>query len=419
MTYRLSKTVKSAITASLLLFSVGLTPLYAEDGITNDTIRIGGVLDLEGRSKDLGKRIKIGIEAAFQDARINKKHIEYITINDSYTPEKTIESTDKLLEQNIFLVAGNVGTPTAKVSLPILEKNKIPAVGFFTGAGLLRPGKGDIINYRASYVQETAAVIKEALKNDINADQVCAYVQNDAYGMAGIQGILDALKGRENYEEHIAALEKVLALSGENPPRNNIGPVGVYKRNSYFARPGYLSLKAWEKSQNTQCKLIITVGSYKPISEFIAYSRYKNEPWIYSAVSFTGAEAFQKSLEALEIQDGVMMTQVVPLLDSDLPLVLEAKEKLGKDFGYVSLEGFIVGKLILHGLEKAKNDLNRQNFTKALLNSRFSIGQLTLDYLDDNQGSDLVELMVLDNRSWITEKNKNIWTTKTVSKDKK
>ena len=154
MTYRLSKTVKSAITASLLLFSVGLTPLYAEDGITNDTIRIGGVLDLEGRSKDLGKRIKIGIEAAFQDARINKKHIEYITINDSYTPEKTIESTDKLLEQNIFLVAGNVGTPTAKVSLPILEKNKIPAVGFFTGAGLLRPGKGDIINYRASYVKK-------------------------------------------------------------------------------------------------------------------------------------------------------------------------------------------------------------------------------------------------------------------------
>ncbi|HIO93097.1 MAG TPA: branched-chain amino acid ABC transporter substrate-binding protein [Leucothrix mucor] len=396
----------------LLLGSTFLSPLLAEDGITNNVIRIGGVLDLEGRSKGLGQNMKIGIEAAFKDATVKEHRLEYIVLNDSYTPAKTIKSTHELIKKKVFLFAGNVGTPTAKVSLPIIADHKIPAVGFFTGAGLLRPGKGDIINYRASYVQETAAVIKVALKKGLKSNEVCAFVQNDAYGMAGITGILKALKGTKNSETSIAALNKIKALSGDNPPRNNIGPVGVYKRNSYLARSGYLSLKAWEKSQNIKCKLVITVGSYQSIAEFIAYSRYKKEPWVFTAVSFTGADNFKKALQSFEINSGVIITQVVPPLDSNIPLIIEARQKLGKDFGVVSLEGFIVGKLILHGLEKIKGKITRKAFTRALLNSRFSIEQLSFDFLNDNQGSDLVELMFFDQGEWLASNDQNIWTSK-------
>ena len=160
----------------------GITPSQAEDGIADGVIRIGGVLDLEGRSKDLGESMKAGIDAAFKNETVKKYRVEYIARNDSYTPEKTVKSTNELIAEKVFLFAGNVGTPTAKVSLPILAKNNIPAVGFFTGAGLLRPGEGNIINYRASYVQETAAVIKAALNNGVKPNEVCAYVQNDAYG---------------------------------------------------------------------------------------------------------------------------------------------------------------------------------------------------------------------------------------------
>ena len=404
--------IKSNISLFLFLSTFILSPLLAEEGITDDVIRIGGVLDLEGRSKGLGQNMQAGINAAFKGVVIKNRRLKYITLNDSYTPEKTIKSVNALIKQKVFLFAGNVGTPTAKVALPLLAKYKIPAVGFFTGAGLLRPGKGDIINYRASYVQETAAVIRVAIKKGIKPHQVCAFVQNDAYGMAGITGILNALKDIKGSEKSITALKKIKTLTGDNPQRNNIGPVGVYKRNSYLARPGYLSLKAWEKSQNTQCKLIITVGSYKTIAEFIAYSRYKKEPWIFSAVSFTGASNFQKSLQEFEVEKGVIMTQVVPPLDSDIPLVLEAKEKLGINFGAVSLEGFIVGKLIIYGLEKIKGTITRKSFTRALLNSRFSLEQLTLDYLDDNQGSDLVELVFSEEGEWSASNNQNIWKVK-------
>ncbi len=399
------------ISLSLLLcFSLGAgSSLYAEDGISPDTIRIGGVLALKGNSKGLGIKMKAGIDAAFKDAKVKDRSVKYITRNDSYTPEQTIAATKELIKEKVFIFAGNVGTPTAKVSLPLLAKQNIPAVGFFTGAGLLRPGKGAIINYRASYVQETAKVIKAALDNGVKANQVCAYVQNDAYGMAGITGIIKALEQTKNSQQSIAALKKLKALTGENPKRNNIGSVGVYKRNSTFARTGYKSLKAWEKSQNTRCKIVVTVGSYKSITEFIAYSRYKKDSWIFSAVSFTGAENFRDELVKFDIKNNVIMTQVVPLLDSTLPLVTEAKEKLGNQFGYVSLEGFIVGKLVLYALNKIEGDITRKSFMQALLDSSFSIQQLSLDYIDDNQGSDLVNMMILKQGDWQIATSSDIW----------
>ncbi len=404
---------KKLSTLLLISLSLGASPaLFATDGISDNTIYIGGVLDLKGRSKGLGLNMKAGIEAAFKDVLVKKHRVEYVTLNDSYTPKKTIKATNELIKKKVFIFAGNVGTPTAKVSLPILKKHNIPAVGFFTGAGLLRSNNNAIINYRASYIQETTAVIKTALKKGVKAKQICAYVQNDAYGMAGIEGIIKALDGAKDSDSVISALKKIKALTGENPARNNKGPVGVYKRNSDFARPGYKSLKAWEKSQNTRCKLVVTVGSYKAITEFIAYSRYKKESWISSAVSFTGAENFKNALHEFDIHNNVIMTQVVPLLDSNIPLVVEAKKKLGKDFGYVSLEGFIVGKLILHGLKKIEGDITRKRFTTAILNSRFDIKQLSLDFIDNNQGSDLVELMVLEQGEWVKGTDENIWDMK-------
>jgi len=396
----------------LLCFSLGMTlPLFAEDGVSINAIRVGGVLDLRGDSKGLGINMKAGIEAAFKDALVGERRVEYITRNDSYTPDKTIKATNKLIKEKVFIFAGNIGTSTAKVSLPILAKHNIPAVGFFTGAGLLRPGKGSIINYRASYIQETATVIKAALKNGVKANQVYAYVQNDAYGMAGIAGIMKALAQTKNSQESIAALKKLKALTGENPPRNNIGPVGVYKRNSTFARPGYKSLRAWEKLQNTRCKIIVTVGSYKSITEFIAYSRYKKDPWIFSAVSFTGAENFREELTKFNVKNNIIMTQVVPLLDSNIPLVLAAKQKLGNQFGYVSLEGFIVGKLVLHGLNKIAGEITRDNFTQALLGSQFAIEEFPFDFVKDNQGSDLVNMMILKQGEWEKAEQSNIWKT--------
>lgn len=387
---------KSLPTLFLALALVGVVPpdvANAEEGITNQVLRTGGVMDLEGFSRGLGIGMRAGIEAAFRNERAQGRRIEYIVLNDSYTPDKTVEATRALLQQGIFAMIGNVGTPTARVSLPILAEAGVPAVGFFTGAGLLRDEDDTgIINYRASYVQETAAVIRSAIDAGVSPGEICAFVQNDSYGMAGVVGIKLALGNLPGTGEVTRTLDTILAQQGEDPPRNNLGPVGVYQRNTMTSREGYRSLKAWEQKNSTRCRVVITVGTYGAIAKFAAYARYKRESWIVSAVSFTGADSFFSALTDAGIRDKVIMTQVVPMLNSSTPIVVEARRKLGERFGWVSLEGFIVGKLFLAGLAGIQGEITRQKFLGALHGRIFDLGGLKMDFSNDNQGSDLVVL---------------------------
>ncbi len=382
--------VRTGLYLSLLFFSSLALHAKAEPGVSPVSIRIGGVMDLEGVSRGLGQGMKTGIKAAIRGQRVRGRRLEFIALNDSYTPEKSKKATEKLLSQGVFAVIGNVGTPTAKVTLPILAEQGVPAVGFFTGAGILRPGVGEIINYRASYVQETAAVIREAIDAGIKPTEICAYVQNDAYGMAGVEGIKRALAGRPGVQKIVATLDEIIGKQGALPARNNIGPVGVYVRNTFTSRDGYNSLKAWESKNGSRCRLVVSVGTYNAIARFAAYGRHKGDDWIVSAVSFTGADNYRVTLREFGVTDRVVMTQVVPPLDSNLPIVQEARAALGDDYGYVSLEGYIVGKMFLAIMSRIEGEVTRKNFLRAVRGQRFNVGGISLDFTKDNQGSDLV-----------------------------
>ncbi|MCG8536819.1 MAG: ABC transporter substrate-binding protein [Pseudomonadales bacterium] len=384
---------------------LALLPIIATaaqtSGIDDKSIYVGGVLDLEGQSRGLGQGMRTGIEAAFKNVKVRGKTLKYITVNDSYTPDLTVRGTEQLIDTGIFAMVGNVGTPTAKVALPILAKNDVPAVGFFTGAGLLRPGVGDVINYRASYIEEAAAVISQALDNGVDVDQICAYVQNDAYGMAGVEGIKIALKKKSKTRKIIERLDQILAMEGDNPQRNNIGPVGVYQRNTLTSRDGYDSLKNWEQKNNVQCRLVVSVGTYNAVGRFVGYSRYKDEDWLVSAVSFTGADNIKNVLTQFGVQDRFIMTQVVPPLDQDLPIIQEAKAALGDEFGYVSLEGYIVGKMFVSILNNIQGPITRSNFVRAAKGSEFDIGGLSISFRRNNQGSTLVSTTYFNGSSYV------------------
>jgi len=64
-----------------------------------------------------------------------------------------------LEEREVFAVVGNVGTPTARVTVPYAVANNLLFFGAETGASLLRrdPPERYVFNYRASYADETAA----------------------------------------------------------------------------------------------------------------------------------------------------------------------------------------------------------------------------------------------------------------------
>ncbi|WP_416398785.1 ABC transporter substrate-binding protein [Allohahella sp. A8] len=384
-----------------LLIGLGATTVSAtEPGINPDWIRVGGVMDLEGHSRGLGLGMRAGIEAAFSGERVQGKRIEFVTLNDSYSPELTVRQTRKLLDQGVFAMVGNVGTPTAQQALPILDEYNVPAFGFFTGAGLLRTGKEGVINYRASYIQETAAVIDSAIQAGLRPAEVCAYVQNDAYGMAGVEGIKRALRSQPGTGKIIEKLDDILAQSGDAPSRNGIGPVGVYERNTLSSSDGYQSLKKWETANESKCRLVVTVGAYPAIGRFAAYARGKGDNWLISAVSFTGTENLGETLDQFGVRDRVIVTQVVPPLDADLPILNDARKALGAQYNYVSLEGYIVGKLFLAIMNRVEGDITRAKFVQEARNSQFDLGGLLMDLTGDNQASDLVSVTYFQDKAF-------------------
>ena len=363
---------------------------YQSPGVTQNSIRLGSVLVLQGQDEALGNGMRLGLEASLAGEKVQGRSLEIIFKNDYYEPASARKATEDLLEdQDIFLALGNVGTPTAHVTLPILAEENIPAVGFFTGAKLLRENAvGPIVNYRAGYGQEIAAVVEMAIAAGITTDEVCAYVQNDGYGLDALNNLKQTLAKLGASKEIIKRYDLILNSTGD---RNNLGPVGVYTRNTPYSEPGYNSLKKWESESGVSCKLVVTAATYRNLAYFVRVSRSKGEDWLISGLSFTGADELRLDLEEYNLLEGIILTQVVPLSDSDLRIVFEAKSALQEKFGVISLEGFVVGKMLLQILRDIPGEITRANFLQQVAKSKFNLGGIPIDFTDgDNQGSDLV-----------------------------
>ena len=119
-------------------------------------------------------------------------------------------------------------------------------------------------------------------------------------------------------------------------------------------------------------------------------------------ISFVGTSALAEELGAEGA--GVYITQVVPFpLDDSIPVVESYQEALAAfapdaEPGFVSLEGYLAGRLVVEGLRLAGPGASRTEFLDALRNAPpVDLGGFELEYgVEDNQGSDRVYLTVID-----------------------
>ena len=393
--------LRGGMALGLLLGLSATAPLsWAEDpGVTDKTIRIGATIPLEGDYKVYGQAMKQGMEAALAGQMVQKHSIEYVAINDFYDPAKAVEATKKLIGQGIFAMVNSFGSPTTRAVLPVLAENKVPALGFYTGAAFTGPG--DVLNFRASYAKEVETVVDAALAAGFKPTEVCAYAQNDAYGMGGVKGFRAALAKQPGMESIVAKVDQILNLPGDNPERNGIGPVGVYQRDTVSAREGYQSLKQWEAASGNRCRLVATTAVYDPAAAFLGYARYKGETWIFSSPSPAAGNRLATMLKEHSITDKVIATQIVPSPDSSLPVVVEARKALGANLNYESLESYIVGKLFVTIMQAIDGPLTRDNFLKAAKRQPYDIGGVKVDFTTDNQGSDFVQATYLRDGQFI------------------
>ena len=363
------------LAAALLAFCS--TPLHAADGVSNDKIIFGQVAALNGPAQALGQGMREGILAAFEDSNraggVNGRKLELKSIDDGYEPEKTIVATNKAItEERVFALVGAVGTPTSKAGQPIATAAKVPFIGPFTGAEFLRnPFNRYIVNIRSSYFQETEAWI-EHLSNDLGITRIAILYQDDAFGLAGLAGVKRAMAKRD------------MALVGE----------GTFKRNTTAIKSATLEI------MKGQPQAVVTVGPYKPIAEFIKLARQLKFDPVFVAISFVGSDSLAQELG--NQGTGVIVSQVVPFPgDRSLPLVTAYQAALtannpGAKPGFVSFEGYIVGRLVVEALKRIPGEPSREAFLNAIESSPFDLGGMTLSFgTTQNQGSNQVYFTVL------------------------
>ena len=362
--------------------------LSDETGVYADRVVFGQSAALSGPAAELGVGMRLGILAAFEEANqaggVNGRLLELRSLDDKYEPEAAIANTTALIESNeVFALIGAVGTPTSRSATPVAAAADIPYVAPFTGAGFLRDDDWtNIVNLRASYAQETEEMV-ERLTADLGIRRIAVLFQDDSFGRAGYFGALAALERRD--------MEPVA--------------IGFYPRNTTAIKTALLDLRAGNP------EAVIMVGAYEPVGTLISWSRSTSFDPVFITLSFVGANALASQLGA--DGEGVLVTQVVPFpFDDATPVVaayraaLHHLGSLHAEFdhvetdpipGFVSLEGYIAGRLAIAGLERCGSSVTRQCFLDSILGAdaldidgfvlRFGDGQ---SVTEDNQGSDAV-----------------------------
>ncbi|MGY8710923.1 ABC transporter substrate-binding protein [Bradyrhizobium sp. 18BD] len=333
---------------TIALLAAAVPPAKSEEaGVSDDAILFGQAAALEGPSSALGQRMRQGIVAAFTEINekggVHGRKLQLISRDDGYDPDRSVVQTLRLIEEDkVFALIGAVGTPTAIATIPITSARNVPFIGPFSGAEFLRDLElANVVNIRASYGAEAEAWVKH-LTEDRKFTRIGIFYQDDSFGRDGLAGVKQALAKRG------------LELAAE----------GTFERNTRAVAA------VWRMIKRAGPEAIVMVGTYGPCAEFIKLAHRSGARPTFVNISFVGANALARELGPEG--EGVIVSQVVPFpWDRSQQLVADYQDAqkaidptLTPDF--VSLEGYLSGRLAAAALVKAGPQPTRASLLRAI-----------------------------------------------------
>lgn len=361
--------------------ATGQTP-----GVSDTSVLIGSCSALDGPAHFLGRQTVLGASAYLHmindQGGVNGRKIQLQAFDDSYDPDHAPACFKRMTKEGVFALGFFVGTPTAKVYVPLAQEEKIPVVGLFTGAQLLyEPLKHEIINVRASYYDETREQVDKLW--EANVHRIGVIYQDDPFGKAVLDGVKLAL---QKHSATPAAL-------------------GTFTRNSVDINAGLKEVMA------ARPQAVIIAGPYAPAAAIVKQAHSDNWRPQFLTVSFVGTEEFIR--EAGQDAEGTIITQVMPPYDrTEYPTIALYRDCLGKYSPgeaptFVSLEGFVDAMVLVEGLKRAGKELTREKFISAIesihdMNAGLGT-KLILNYsASDHKGFDNVYPTVVKNGRAVT-----------------
>ena len=349
-------------------------PAFAQ-GVSSDRILLGQAAVFSGPAAQLGIQMRNGVKAYFdyvnEKGGVHGRKLELITEDDRYEVSVAPGASKKLIEQHrVFALVGYVGTPTGVVHLPVVTQAKVPLVGMFTGAEVLRvPFNRYVFHVRASYYDETEAIVEQVVST--GGKNIAVFYQDDAYGEAGLKGV------------EIAMAKRGMKISALGTVERNTVKVENAVKVINVARPD----------------AVVMVSAYTSCAEFIRQMKRAGSGATFYNVSFVGSKALADALG--KEGTGVAISQVVPFPWGTAVPVVKEYQQLSKKAGYTdynfsAIEGFLAAKVLVEGLRRTGRDLTREKFIDTMEKLDVDLGGFYVSYSPKSHtGSKFVDLTII------------------------
>lgn len=327
-------------------------------GVTDTTVKVGGTFPLTGVAAPGYSEIPTGIKAYFDyvnDAGgVNGRTIKWTVKDDAYNPTTTSQVTNELvLQDKVFAMVGDLGTPTHEAVVDFLNQNKVPDL--FVSSGSVEWGNDpakypETFGWQTDYESEGKIIGQWISKNRPDA-KVGLFLQNDDFGASGEKGV------RNYISKQIVGVQKY------TPGGTDVGPqIAALKASGAnlivgFNVPSYTAL-----SQLTALKL-----NYKP--QWI-YSNVGSDPTLIGSLLASFSKGQVKN--GASMLDGVMSTQYLPGVDDPSNPWIQLFTKVwrahgdGKPLTNYEVYGMSEAYTFVQALQLAGKDLTRSGLVKAL-----------------------------------------------------
>jgi branched-chain amino acid transport system substrate-binding protein len=190
---------KTSLLATVL-FALTAAPAFADDtpGVTATEIKIGNTDAYSGPASAYGVIAKL--ETAFfkmvnDQGGVAGRKINFISLDDGYSPPKTVEQVRRLIEEDqVALLFNTLGTPTNSAIVRYVNQKQVPQLFISTGADKFTDYQHFpwTMGFQPSYRTEAQIYSKYILANKPDAKIGILY-QNDDFGKDYLVGVKDAL----------------------------------------------------------------------------------------------------------------------------------------------------------------------------------------------------------------------------------
>ena len=196
--WSLGKSVAVIGALAWLGMGASLAEKHYGPGVTDTEIKIGQTMPYSGplsMNSPTGKTMAAYFAKINDEGGVNGRKITLISLDDGYSPPKTVERTRALVEQEeVLMIFGSLGTPTNLAIQKYLNSKGVPQLFITTGVTKF----GDPKNYpwtmgfMANFATEAAAYATYVLRNHPNGKIGILY-QDDDYGKDLVRGLRNAL----------------------------------------------------------------------------------------------------------------------------------------------------------------------------------------------------------------------------------